>query len=183
MLAEPKYTASLSDPVKSLTTIIINLFPDPGDLRDRVIAGEYDLLLIEGDAQTIIIPEFLEATIKPGASISMRMWLQSNHRPTLRRPRFLSTPRVGPGPGPKLVRVEPPRRKSYVARDAEVEYRLKAMGFGTDFVAEIQRGEGGFGEVLKAFTNATDGLSELRYEIRDIDTDYDSGSTIEDGED
>lgn len=162
--------------IKSLVSIISGLFPDPGELRDRVITGQYDLLVVEGGMQTIIIPDFLESTIKPGASISMQMWLPPNRRPTLPPSRFTSVPLVGPGPGRNMVTVQLTRRHSYKTRDAEVNYRLEAIGFGVDFVAEMQR-EGSFGDVLTALTNATDGLSGLRYKICDnSDSDSDTSS-------
>jgi hypothetical protein len=139
-----------------------------------VIAGQYDLLLVEGDAETKIIPDFLERTIKPGASISMQMWLPSNHRPPLPPSRFIGTPRIGARPRRHRIRAQPPRPPSYKARDAEVKDRLKTAGFEIHFATEIQRAEGSFSKVLTAFTNAPDALSELRYEMCDNHSDSDS---------
>lgn len=174
--------------------IINKLFLHFGELGPRVSAGQYDLLLVEGDVKTIIIPQLLESTIKPGSSLSMQMW----HPPALPPFRFSGPSPVGPGPGPgpgaawqrppprNVVRALPARmrrrRSTYKIKDLEIDYELKAMGVEIEFAAEVQRAEVGFGEVLKTLTNATDDIGELSYRICD-DSDSDDSTSLADGDD
>jgi hypothetical protein len=182
-----------------LTQIINELFFNFGDVEHRVRDGQYDLLLVEEGVKTIIIPQLLESTIKPGSSLSMRMW----RPPALRPFRFPGPPPVGPGPRPRpamlrpappfrqnLVRVLPARRRSYKIKDLEIESELKAMGFEIDFAAELERAEVGSGELLKTLTNATGDLGGLSYRIcdssdsdDDSESDDNSDSTSVDGDD
>jgi hypothetical protein len=177
------------------------------ELRPRVSASQYDLLLVEGDVTTIIIPQLMESTIKPGSSLSMQMWRPPALPPALPS-RFIGPPPVWPGPRPGWQRPGPPfsrnavtvlqagtrKRRSTYGIDSlpdkikylEIDHELKDMGVDIDFAAQVQRAEVGFGEVLKTLTNATDDLGELRYKIcgDDSDSDSDSDSTsLADGDD
>jgi hypothetical protein len=59
-------------------------------------------------------------------------------------------------------------------KDLEIDAELRAMGVELNFATEVKLAEVSLGEVLNTFTNATDDLGELRFEISGYESDSDS---------